>query len=386
MLAMSAMLVQQAFSTMSGLTVPVLAPAIAADLGLNDGLTGAYSAFIYGAAMVGSMAAGGFFIRFGALRVSQICLALIALGLVLPITGSLLAFAIGAMIAGLGNGPATPASSHILSRYSPPHLAPLIFSIKQTGVPIGGVIAGLAVPFFLGEFGWRGALACQAGLILALAILLQPARRELDSDRRPEHSLKLADVRGAMIAVLRDPQQRELASAMFAYTGLQLAFGAFFVLYLVNDIGIGVVLAGVIFAASQGIAVPGRIFWGWVASRFGGLRLILAILGLVMAGAIAVLALIGPSTPVWAIFTAGLVFGLSGISYQGLLLAEIARRAPPGFAGVVTGGAVACAYMGMMSLPALTGAIVAATGDYTLAFVCAAAPAGIVGLRFFRRR
>ena len=50
----------------------------------------------------------------------------------------------------------TPASSHILAKYSPKHLAPIIFSIKQTGVPVGSLIAGYwsqhcLVPVFILE-------------------------------------------------------------------------------------------------------------------------------------------------------------------------------------------------------------------------------------------
>ena len=39
------------------------------------------------------------------------------------------------MAIGIGSSVSTPASSHLLARYSPPKYAPLIFSVKQTGVP-----------------------------------------------------------------------------------------------------------------------------------------------------------------------------------------------------------------------------------------------------------
>ena len=52
------MLAQQSLATMSGLTVPVLAPAISRDLALDPGLIGAYTAFIYGVSMVASLGGG----------------------------------------------------------------------------------------------------------------------------------------------------------------------------------------------------------------------------------------------------------------------------------------------------------------------------------------
>src|SRR3546814_16649551 len=62
---------------------------------------------------------------------------------------------------GLSNGTAKPAGSEVLQRYSPPGKRNLIFSIKQAGVPLGGVIAGLAIPAMVISVGWRAALfAC----------------------------------------------------------------------------------------------------------------------------------------------------------------------------------------------------------------------------------
>ena len=175
-LAVFAMLFQQALSTMSGLTIPVLAPPIAAETGLSPGLVGLYTAFLYGGSMISSLTGGGFLLRFGALRVSQACLLVVAIGLLINAPGYIFLFVTGALITGLGGGPSTPASSQILARYADPARAPLIFSIKQTGVPVGGVIAGVLLPIYVSQFGWRGAIICAALMAIGLALLLQPLR------------------------------------------------------------------------------------------------------------------------------------------------------------------------------------------------------------------
>ena len=72
--AVFAMLFQQAMSTMSGLTIPVLAPSIAMETGLSPSLIGLYTAFLYGGSMIAALVGSNFLIRFGALRVSQVCL------------------------------------------------------------------------------------------------------------------------------------------------------------------------------------------------------------------------------------------------------------------------------------------------------------------------
>ena len=68
-------------------------------------------------------------------------------GLLINAPGLTLLFVFGAIITGLGGGPSTPASSQILARYAEPAQAPLIFSIKQTGVPVGEIVKAVAAKY-----------------------------------------------------------------------------------------------------------------------------------------------------------------------------------------------------------------------------------------------
>lgn len=368
-IAVFAMLLQQALSTMSGLTIPVLAPPIAAETGLSPSLVGLYTAFLYGGSMISSLAGGGFLLRFGALRVSQACLVVVAIGLLINAPGLTLLFVIGAVITGLGGGPSTPASSQILARYANPAQAPLIFSIKQTGVPVGGVIAGALLPVYVSLFGWRGAIVCAALMALTLALLLQPLRAEFDSDRQPQRSLKLTDIRATMTAVLSDKRVRDLAMGLFAFTGLQLAFASFFVSFLSLGLGWTLTDAGIAYSVAMGAGIVGRLIWGWVGTKYVPPLLLLAMLGFVMGFAHMAIGLVTPEWQTMAVWGVAFAYGLTGIGYQGVLLAEIARVAPPGMAGVITGGAVFFAYAGMILLPAAFGLILALLDSYRLAFL-----------------
>jgi MFS family permease len=93
--------------------------------------------------------------------------------------------ALGAALIGMGYGPITPASSHLLARATPPHRVALVFSIKQTGVPLGGVVAGAFVPALLLTGGIVAALLAVAAANLVCALVAQPLRAFLDSDREP---------------------------------------------------------------------------------------------------------------------------------------------------------------------------------------------------------
>jgi MFS family permease len=381
--AVFAMLFQQALSTMSGLTIPVLAPPIAAETGMSASLVGVYTAFLYGGSMISSLAGGGFLLRYGALRVSQVCLLVVAIGLLINMPGYIYLFVLGAIVTGLGGGPSTPASSQILARYTNPATAPFVFSIKQTGVPVGGVIAGALLPVFVEMFGWRGALVCAASMSLVFALMLQPFRAEFDSDRQPHRSLKLTDLRATLGAVLRDARVRELALGLFAFTGLQLAFASFFISFLSLGMGWTLTDAGIAYSIAMGAGIAGRLIWGWVGSRYVPPVLLLAVLGLAMGVACMAIGLVDETWQKPAVWAVAFCYGMTGIGYQGVLLAEIARIAPPGMAGVVTGGAVFFAYVGMITFPGSFGIILALTDSYQTAFVILGALPIVVGAMLF---
>ena len=145
-LSVAAMLVQQAFATMAPMAIPLLGPVVVKIFGLNPGYIGGFAALTYGIGMLSAVSSGSVIRKYGPLRVGQLSLLLCGAGLWIGAVGSIPFMFVGVLLIGIGIGPSTPASSHILARFAPPHLAPLIFSIKQTGVPIGGIMAGTLFP------------------------------------------------------------------------------------------------------------------------------------------------------------------------------------------------------------------------------------------------
>src|SRR6478735_11901745 len=145
----------QAMVAMAMLTLPAMAPRVAADVGISAAYIGLYIAVAYAGAMGASLASGTAVARYGPIRVSQISLVLCAAGLALCAVPFVPVIALGALLVGIGYGPVTPASSHLLARTTPAHRMSLVFSVKQTGVPLGGALAGAIVPTLQFGFGWQ---------------------------------------------------------------------------------------------------------------------------------------------------------------------------------------------------------------------------------------
>ena len=177
--ALAATFAIQILLSTSALVGPVLAPIAAADLGVDAARVGFFVSSIYIFAAPVGLISGGFIARFGGLRVSQVCLAAAAVALTLAAIGSVWLLPLVVILLGLGVGPSTPASSQILARLTPRHLMNLVFSIKQSAVPLGAALAGLALPSLAIAFGWNAAVLVAGVACLATAVFVQPLRGQI---------------------------------------------------------------------------------------------------------------------------------------------------------------------------------------------------------------
>ncbi|HOP88888.1 MAG TPA: MFS transporter [Ottowia sp.] len=375
----------QAMVSMALLTLPAMAPAVARALAVPSTLVGAYVALCYFAAMLSSLVGGTLVRRLGAIRVSQLGLGLCAVGLALCALPWLPAVALGALCIGAGYGPITPASSHLLALTTPAHRMSLVFSIKQTGVPAGGMLAGALVPGLSLWLGWQGTLLAVAGVCALCAALAQPLRAALDADRQPAQPLALQALFKPIGMVLGQPSLRALAACSFLFSAVQVSTTAYMVTYLNESLGMTLLAAGAALSVSQLAGVVGRIAWGAVADRGLGPRNTLMLLATLMMVGSVLTALLQPQWPTLLIWAIVALLGASAIGWNGVYLATVARQAPPGQAGVATGGTLLFTFMGVVCGSPAFGALAGASGSYRIAFAALALPAALaLGLLVWR--
>ncbi|MGZ8228908.1 MAG: MFS transporter [Burkholderiales bacterium] len=384
-LALGAMFLQQTFVAL-GRTLPaVIAPAIITDLRIDAAWVGIYFGLTAAASLVSQLGCGSFIVRHGALRMSQISLAMMAGGTALAALGTPLALALSAIICGGGGAVSTPASSHLLSRVASPRYLPLVFSIKQTAVPAGLLVAGLIGPQLTEWTGWRVTMLLSAAACAVFILMLQPLRKRFDDDRVPTRTFRLSDFNTTLSSVLGTPALRALSFACLAFNGLQAVVTAYFVVYL-TTIGYTPVAAGFVFSVAVAVAVPGRIVWGWLGSSYVSPRMVMAGLALGMAGSVALLALSDAGWPTLLVGLIACVLSATALSWHGILLAETARAAPEGMRGGVTGGVLSFGQVGALALPLIFSGLLDLTGRYGLGFFVCGVPALLVGIKLLRQR
>jgi predicted MFS family arabinose efflux permease len=370
--ALGATLALQLYAALASTAAAVLAPAIAADFGVEARWIGVFIGLVYAGAMTASLASGSFIERYGSIRVSQACVLICGAGVALmALTSSPGVLVLAALVIGVGYGPITPASSHLLARTTRPDRMAMTFSIKQTGVPAGAALAGALLPSLAHAAGWRTTLLIVAGCALAIASAAQPIQPALDTDRQRRRALSLRTMLSPL-GHLRDRALRQVALISLAYSAAQVCLTSYLVVYLTAALDFSLVAAGLALSVSTLGGVAGRIVWGIVADRWLASRRTLALIGGMAAACGLVLAVAEPAWPVVATLAVAALFGATAIGWNGVQLAEVARLAPRGVVAAVQGATGFVTFSGVVIGPPLFAAIASLTGSYRVSFAVVA--------------
>jgi MFS family permease len=370
-IALAATLAIQVFTALTGAAAAVLAPEIARDFGVPAKLVGVFVGLLYIGSMTASLASGHFIARSGAIRVSQVCVVLCAVGIalvaLLPPSGVVM-LAVAPLIIGMGYGAVTPASSELLARTAPPGRLALTFSIKQTGVPAGAALAGAALPPLALEVGWRPALLYVAACGVVIAALAQSTRRRLDvtGARRP---LSFTALIAPLRTVLRHRTLVELSIVGFIYAAMQMCLMSFLVVYLTEALDYPLIVAGLALTTANVGGVAGRVAWGAIADHRIAPRRLLGIIGIATAACAFAAASFSAAWPHAALLAVAAFFGATAIGWNGVQLSQVARHAPPGQAGAITGASGFITFAGVVSGPPLFALLAVLTDGYRAGFI-----------------
>ncbi len=379
---LAATLTTQSLATMAAYSFPVVAPVIAKDLQVPGTLVGFFISTVYGVGIISSLLSPRFIRRYGAVRVSQLVLIATLAMLLACSLGSVLSVVLGAALLGLAYGATAPSSTHLLVPRTPSGVINLVLSIRQIGVPLGGVLAGLVmVPLTL-HLGWRVALLCQTVPVLLALTLLQIARERWDVDRDPATKVFSKGMLSPVKLLRESSAIRSLAFASFVYSGLQLCFISFLTVHLTSKASFDLVQAGRALAVYQLAAVVSRPLWGWLADNFVTARQLLIVQGLIMCVA-AVLA--GQFAESWSsnlVLIVCAVAGATASGFTGLAYAEWARLGGAQRTEA-TGLGSGIMFAGVMLMPSIFSVTVTFFDDYGIAYGCAGALAALSGLLLF---
>jgi MFS family permease len=363
--------------------IPVLAPEIAAERGWNAAVIAFYPTVVYITALLISFQVPGLLVRMGGMGLGLACVAISAAGVLMLLPRYAAAAALASVAIGCATGAMNPASAQVLGPLTTARNAALVMSIKQTGVPLGGVVAGALVPILARQNGWRGADVELAAMGVAVVAVLLPTVRWLNGAAavRPVAFRPLDPVK----RLLAMPGMPTLLIASVTFNGMQLCLRSFFTIYLVAHLRLGLVAAGLAFSASQVAGMVGQVVWAAVSDRLLSVHAVMAIIGLLMTAASLCTAAMTPQWPLGAVIPVAAVYGVSAAGYIPVLLGEVARRSPSGQTGTLTSGAQLFPLGGSILGPLAFGGVAAVLGlpvAFVVAGLCTLAGAVVLALPY----
>jgi MFS family permease len=370
--------------------LPILAPMITAAAGLEPedygwiaGAIGLGSAWFYTANQAITPV-------IGPVRTLRIGMLVAVIGAVLMLSGHIAFILVGAVMIGFGYATTTPAGSQILSDFTPRPMWGRLFSLRQTAVPIGGMIAAGIASLFVADYGWRTTLEFVALVctILAVALLLAPARYNESRPLRPFAAWGLfapANIRQPFRTVRAVPYLGSLAAAGIGFAVVHGAVTTFFVTYLFIGVGTSHAQAATLFLILQCAGILGRILFGMIADRIGSPSNVMKMIAPLSALSALVLAVLPENAGFSALVAISVVIGLSVGTWNGVFLAEIARIAPARQVSDATAAAGFFSFTTYMLTPPAFAAI-ARTWGYRVAFAMTALAAATAGIIMVLRR
>jgi MFS family permease len=317
---------------------------IGPELGVGPFGLGAMTAAFFLTAAISSPGLGRWVQRVGwqrAMRVNVLVSAGVV-ALIAPLARS--AWSLGALLvaAAVMYGSSNPAANQALARHTDPTRTATVFGLKHAGIPVSTLLAGLAVPVVVVDFGWRPAFLIAALLALLVWTLIPTGTTDATAARKTG--------RATVPLSVRDLHRLAAVAALGAVAAV--ALGTFMVSAAL-DTGFSESAAGWLQFAGSGASVTARIVAGLVVDRTGG-----ALTGLV--------ALLGAGTFVFMLlpWTVGALFAgavlaayATGWGWPGLMTATVvgADREVAAATSAVTQAGV---FVGAGGGPLVLGAVV----------------------------
>ena len=326
------------------------------DLGLSAFVTGLVVASFALGRIVGAYAAGVAADRLGEQRTLLVGGLATALIVLVATLSPLPVFVPLMVLAGAAGASATPAGGRLVLLAFPRNRRGVALGIRQTGIPVGGLIAAATLPWIAHATSWRWSLAA-AACVTALTALPLLSLRAAPPPPRPE---------GPQQHVGRNRDLLMLTTwGCLIVTG-QYALVAFLALDLNQGAGLTLAEGSVLVAVANVAGIVGRVLWGLVSDRHhGGSRkaylLTINVVGLI--GAL-LLFVVPPTAPIALIGAIVALAGVALIGYQGLWITMIAEVAGPERVGAATGFAITFVAGAIAASPPLYGLVADLAGTY----------------------
>lgn len=355
--------------------LPILAVFAFVDAGISPSLVGIFASVSAAGALTGSIAVIWLQPALGSVRALQLAVLMAGLSALCMSGASPGWFLLGSFLAGLADGPTPSLGSAELQRSAPTRLRTSFFSVKMLGGAAGGLTAGVVFPLVAQVDTWRH--ACWVSAMVALSVVFHIAMTARHWPQ-PSGTVRLADPAtsryslGAIRTVWQLPSARRLALLGAVMSVVQGVWYAYYVTYLVEELGQSLVYAGMMMSLSLLGVILSRIVLSLVADAIGNGGRILGWTCLCAAVPWIGILMVGPASVAVMVPLLSVLFGATLGAWIGLQHAELAGSMPPELILPAAGLMTFLMFLGLAASGILFATLLRLTHSYDAGFVALA--------------
>ncbi|KON29218.1 hypothetical protein AC480_03525 [miscellaneous Crenarchaeota group archaeon SMTZ1-55] len=180
--------------------------------------------------------------------------------------------------AGIGASPQHPTGAAFIAEHFPPSQVGRAMGLNVTAAQVGRFLAPFLGTLLLPLVGWRSAILVFSlpGLLVGIAFLFITEPRRAGGEAGLS---RVAAFSNGVRAVIRN---RTVLMILLLETVMAFRAGAadFIPSYLIRDMGIPSLEAGVLFTVFLGAGIPAPYFWGYLSDRFERKKILTVVMAL----------------------------------------------------------------------------------------------------------
>ncbi|PFW59405.1 MFS transporter [Bacillus cereus] len=275
------------------------------------------------------------------------------------------------LLVGMFYSVSQPGGSKVILKWFPKENRGLAMGIRQAGIPIGGALAGVLIPFFTIQYNVTYAINSMACICIIGGLLFFMFYKEpyVQEDARREH-IKISFWTQLKV-VIRKKELYPIYITGICMISLQMVLVGHFMKFLVREQSITSIVAGTVFSVMFFSGMIGRVVLAASSDLFykGNRRTPLFIAVCASISLILLLVISIHTVMSGVLYGVSALLGFFSIGWFSLFIAEVAELASEDSVGITVSLALTFNQIAIIVAPILFGYIVDEKG-YTYAWLC----------------
>lgn len=346
-----------------------IAPILQGDLFLSSFQIGLLVSSAQLAPLVGLLIAGELLDRFDERYVVSIGVFIVGIVLLLTaFTSSFLSLLFLLFLLGFGYSSAQPGGAKAVSNWFPKNQLGLAMGIRQAGLPLGGALASLLLPFFAINYGWHNAFLFAGVVSIFGAILFFIFYKERSERVKNKNQINIYKTIINKLSMIKEPSMFNIMLSGACLTAIQYSIVVYVILYFHDELKISAKLGSTLLFTCLFFGVIGRIILASWSDRSRSNRYIqvLCCIGFSILGLITLLIFSVENTFLLYVLMGWL--GFFGIGWYGPWVSYIADTAPKDRLGFALGLAMTANQLAVVIIVPLIGLIKDYLGSYSISW------------------